>query len=108
VMPCITGSANNDLFELTGSRRSRLGVMSIRPGGPTRYSGGWSWCSHRRVRRRRRWTCIVADWLVVVGSWNIVLPVTMGKRRSVLPVDRVNLCFAQSLVPRRDGVVATA
>lgn len=51
---------------------------------------------------------LMGDWLGVVGSWLVVLPVTMVKRRSVLPVDTVNLCFAQRLVPRQHGVVATA
>lgn len=46
--------------------------------------------------------------LVVVGSWTVVLPVAMVKRRSVLPVDTVSLCFAPRLVPRQHGVGATA
>ena len=49
----------------------------------------------------------MGDWLGVVDTWLVVLPVTMVKRRSVLPVDTVNLCFAQRLVPRQHGVVAT-
>jgi hypothetical protein len=47
--------------------------------------------------------------LARVGGFMACRPsVTMVKRRNVLPVDTVKYCFAQRLVPRQHGVVATA